>query len=174
VCLNETDQIKLPVAIIISGWRITSPESWACRAFKIWFIHEVDRGGHFALWELNHNYHYHCALHLNHHTNPKQLLISCPCTICRIEPTDWGCWSEGHDFKHRYNRRPEFACYVTGAHKIKKIQNGKYRKIIFKVPLKTHKGYLQAFQPNKLTWFPPAPIAGYPNGPIPNMSILRK
>lgn len=40
--------------------------------------------------------------------------------------------------------------------------------------LKSQKGYSQVFQPNKLTFGFIAPIAGYPNGPIPNMSIFEK
>lgn len=40
--------------------------------------------------------------------------------------------------------------------------------------LKAHKGYSQVFQPNKLTFGFIAPIAGYPNGPIPNMSLFEK
>ncbi|WP_431244428.1 LLM class oxidoreductase [Flavobacterium sp. P21] len=40
--------------------------------------------------------------------------------------------------------------------------------------LKMHKGYSQVFQPDKLTFGFIAPIAGYPNGPIPNMNIFEK
>lgn len=40
--------------------------------------------------------------------------------------------------------------------------------------LKMHKGYSQVFQPNKLTFGFIAPIAGYPNGPIPNVNIFEK
>ncbi|MBS7254013.1 LLM class oxidoreductase [Flavobacterium branchiicola] len=40
--------------------------------------------------------------------------------------------------------------------------------------LKAHKGYSQVFQQDKLTFGFIAPIAGYPNGPIPNMNIFEK
>lgn len=40
--------------------------------------------------------------------------------------------------------------------------------------LKAHKGYSQVFQTGKLTFGFIAPIVGYPDGPIPNMSTFEK
>lgn len=49
----KTDQIKVPVAVTVFPFEsYPAPESWARRAYpKLFYFHEVDRGGHFAAWE---------------------------------------------------------------------------------------------------------------------------
>jgi pimeloyl-ACP methyl ester carboxylesterase len=48
-----TAEIKVPVAItVFPGEVIRAQEGWARRAFPtLTYFHEVDRGGHFAMWE---------------------------------------------------------------------------------------------------------------------------
>lgn len=50
---NKTQEISVPVAItVFPGELIRAQESWARRAFpKLSYFNEVDRGGHFAMWE---------------------------------------------------------------------------------------------------------------------------
>src|SRR5580704_13707134 len=49
----KTAEISLPVAITVFPEEIyRAPETWARRAFRnLVYLHEVDRGGHFAAWE---------------------------------------------------------------------------------------------------------------------------
>jgi pimeloyl-ACP methyl ester carboxylesterase len=49
----KTGEIKVPVAItVFPGEVVRAQESWARRAFPtLSYFHEVDRGGHFAMWE---------------------------------------------------------------------------------------------------------------------------
>jgi pimeloyl-ACP methyl ester carboxylesterase len=49
-----TDEISLPVAItVFPGETYRAPETWARRAYRnLIYFHEVDRGGHFAAWEV--------------------------------------------------------------------------------------------------------------------------
>ena len=49
----KAGEIKVPVAItVFPGEVIRAQESWARRAFPtLSYFHEVDRGGHFAMWE---------------------------------------------------------------------------------------------------------------------------
>jgi pimeloyl-ACP methyl ester carboxylesterase len=50
---QKTDEIVLPVAITVfpeESYR--APETWARRAYRnLIYLHEVDKGGHFAAWE---------------------------------------------------------------------------------------------------------------------------
>ena len=50
---QKTSEIALPVAVTVfprEAYR--APETWARRAYsKLIYLHEVDRGGHFAAWE---------------------------------------------------------------------------------------------------------------------------
>ena len=50
---QKTSEIKIPVAItVFPDEVIRVQESWARRAFpNLSYFHEVDRGGHFAMWE---------------------------------------------------------------------------------------------------------------------------
>jgi len=50
---QKTNQISVPVAItVFPDEVIRAQESWARRAFpKLTYFNEVDRGGHFAMWE---------------------------------------------------------------------------------------------------------------------------
>src|SRR5437763_14902655 len=49
----KTNEISVPVAITAFPDEVVrAQESWARRAFpKLTYFHEVDRGGHFAMWE---------------------------------------------------------------------------------------------------------------------------
>ena len=49
----KTNEISLPVAITVFPEDVyRPPETWARRAYKnLIYFHEVDRGGHFAVWE---------------------------------------------------------------------------------------------------------------------------
>jgi pimeloyl-ACP methyl ester carboxylesterase len=49
----KTSEISVPVAITVFPDEVVrAQESWARRAFpKLTYFHEVDRGGHFAMWE---------------------------------------------------------------------------------------------------------------------------
>lgn len=49
----KSNQIKLPIAITVFPEDVfTPPETWARRALNnLSYLHEVDRGGHFAAWE---------------------------------------------------------------------------------------------------------------------------
>jgi pimeloyl-ACP methyl ester carboxylesterase len=50
---QKSNEIKVPVAItVFPDEVIRVQESWARRAFpNVTYFHEVDRGGHFAMWE---------------------------------------------------------------------------------------------------------------------------
>src|SRR3954454_21968057 len=50
---QKTAQISVPVAITVFPDEVVrAQEAWARRAFpKLIYFHEVDRGGHFAMWE---------------------------------------------------------------------------------------------------------------------------
>lgn len=50
---QKTNEISVPVAItVFPDEVIRTQETWARRAFpKLTYFHEVDRGGHFAMWE---------------------------------------------------------------------------------------------------------------------------
>jgi pimeloyl-ACP methyl ester carboxylesterase len=50
---QKTNEIKVPVAITVFPDEVVrAQESWARRAFPtLSYFHEVDRGGHFAMWE---------------------------------------------------------------------------------------------------------------------------
>jgi len=50
---QKTNEIKVPVAITVFPDEVLrAQEAWARRAFpKLTYFHEVDRGGHFAMWE---------------------------------------------------------------------------------------------------------------------------
>ena len=50
---QKTNQISVPVAITVFPDEVVrAQESWARRAFpNLSYFHEVDRGGHFAMWE---------------------------------------------------------------------------------------------------------------------------
>ncbi len=50
---QKTDQIKVPVAITVFPDEVVrAQEAWARRAFpSLSYFHEVDKGGHFAMWE---------------------------------------------------------------------------------------------------------------------------
>ena len=50
---QKTAEISLPVAItVFPGELYRAPETWARRAFRdLVYFHEVDKGGHFAVWE---------------------------------------------------------------------------------------------------------------------------
>jgi pimeloyl-ACP methyl ester carboxylesterase len=50
---QKTDQIKVPVAITSFPGEVIRPqEAWARNAFPtLVYFNEVDRGGHFAMWE---------------------------------------------------------------------------------------------------------------------------
>jgi pimeloyl-ACP methyl ester carboxylesterase len=50
---QKTSEIKVPVAItVFPDEVIRTQETWARRAFpSLTYFHEVDRGGHFAMWE---------------------------------------------------------------------------------------------------------------------------
>ena len=49
----KTDEISVPVAITVFPDEVLrAQESWARRAFStLTYFNEVDRGGHFAMWE---------------------------------------------------------------------------------------------------------------------------
>ena len=49
-----TSEISLPVAItVFPGENYRAPETWARRAYRnLSYFHEVDKGGHFAAWEV--------------------------------------------------------------------------------------------------------------------------
>jgi pimeloyl-ACP methyl ester carboxylesterase len=50
---QKTAEIKVPVAITVFPDEVVrAQEAWARRAFpKLIYFNEVDRGGHFAMWE---------------------------------------------------------------------------------------------------------------------------
>jgi pimeloyl-ACP methyl ester carboxylesterase len=50
---QKTSEIKVPVAITVFPDEVVrAQEAWARRAFPtLSYFHEVDRGGHFAMWE---------------------------------------------------------------------------------------------------------------------------
>jgi hypothetical protein len=50
---QKTDQISVPVAITVFPDEVfRAQEPWARRAFpNLIYFNEVDRGGHFAMWE---------------------------------------------------------------------------------------------------------------------------
>ena len=50
---QKTREIAIPVAITVFPDEVVrAQESWARRAFpNLTYFHEVDRGGHFAMWE---------------------------------------------------------------------------------------------------------------------------
>jgi quercetin dioxygenase-like cupin family protein len=52
--LQKTAEISLPVAITVFPVEIyQAPETWARRAYRnLIYFHEVDKGGHFAAWEV--------------------------------------------------------------------------------------------------------------------------
>jgi pimeloyl-ACP methyl ester carboxylesterase len=51
---QKTAEISLPVAITVFPDEVyRTPETWARRAYRnLIYFHEVDRGGHFAAWEV--------------------------------------------------------------------------------------------------------------------------